>query len=379
MAGRDYRKYVTSVFEPLARAASRPDLLAKLSTAAVENDRKKEQFSYFKSLKIDSSNIVYLPNGGFAAIFDREDGRFFAVSSAGLNATEEESLITWGASIGLDQTDLDESIFIFLAHELKGYYRLGDRFRAPEEALNAIDIINDEYAGHRYDDLYSFYRPLFLFRIPVENALIDADIFALASAMCVENSPVRSQILDDNVNNALSDLRVFPSVNQESIFQALTSSQWRHVFLEIYRCMESIFYLPWILDLKRSGGMVGRAYDLKYSCRTSLLWREKERPSMEKLFALFAVDAELDAVEDEIEVFRELKRGDNFSRPMLGSRIYTIRNGLVHHEDYEEPNAFRLDDAQWKAVSLYLALALKRILQLHERDLTPSASAAPWR
>ena len=83
MSGRDHKDYIRSVFEPLVRAATRPDLLDKLTTAAVIADRQDQQYEQFKTLALDRSDIVYLPNGGFAAIYRHSGGRFLAVSSAG--------------------------------------------------------------------------------------------------------------------------------------------------------------------------------------------------------------------------------------------------------------------------------------------------------
>lgn len=372
MASRDYKVFVRSAFEPLAIAADRSDLLEKLRTENVSPDRQEVQYSRFNSFKVDQSDVVYLPNGGFVSLYYNGDERFIGVSSAGLISQDEENIIQWALDRRLEQDEFDESTFLCFVHYLKGYYRLADRFRAPEEALDVIDVVGVSYLGHSFSDLISYYRPVFVFRIPEDSEYRSVDIFRIAAELCCENVALRSGVVDQELAKVLGLLVTRPSVPNENIFQAITSSHSRHIFLELYRCLESIFYLPWMLQLKTAGGMQTRACDLKETCRFTLQWREKEKPSMERIFGLLPGSQELDRLEDAIDLFKDLKNADGFTRSQLGDRTYTIRNGLVHHEDYEKPNQYKPNDVQWRHLALYLATALLTITGTYERDLTPA-------
>lgn len=369
MASRNYKDYVRSVFEPLAGAAGRLDLLEKLRTEPVPADRKDVQFERFKTFKIDQSDVVYLPNGGFAALYQHSGGRYLAVSSSGIIAQDEQNIIKWAIARDLDQDIFDECTFLCFAHELKGYYRLADRFRAPEEALNVVDVINDEYEYHNFSDLFSFYRPVLVIRIPEDNYYYNLDIFRITAELCCEIEPLRSAIIDGELASVLLKLAGSPAVPNENIFQAVTASHFRHAFLELYRCLESIFYLPWMVELKRVGDITTRACELKKTCRTALNWREKELPSMERIFELIPGSASLDALENESQLFKDIKGGKEFSRNQLGRRIYSIRNGMVHHEDYDEPNQYKPNDVQWRILSLYIANVIFDISKEFEWDL----------
>jgi hypothetical protein len=372
VAGKDYKVCVRSIFQPLATAAGRLDLLDKLTTLPVPDDRRKEQYARFKSFKIDGSDVVYLPNGGFAALYVHHAGRYVAISTAGLIRQDEETLTNWASSHEFEPEELDECTFMCLAHHLKGYFRLADEYRSKDEALNVIDVIAPDYQGHAFDRLYSYYRPVFLFRIPADSTFFSAGVFTITTDLCCNNPALRSPIIDDELVAPLTDLSAMPAIAAENLFQALTASHFRHAFLELYRCIESIFYLPWMLDLKAASKIHTRAVDLKQTCRTSLNWREKEEPSMERIFGLLPGDKQLDETEDAIELIKDLKNADEFERSQLGKRLYAIRNGMVHHEDYERPNQYRPNDQQWRFLALYLALALVRIVRSHERDLTPA-------
>lgn len=346
MARRDYKLFVRSVFEPLTNSAGRPDLLDKLTTEPVSDDRKSKQFQKFSSFKIDQSDVVYLPNGGFAALYRDFEGQYFGLSSAGLITKDETKIFEWAASKGFVQQEFDECTFICFAHELQGYYRLADRFRAPEDALNVIDVLSEDYKGHSFSELFTYYRPVILFRIPEDSSLLMRDIFGIAAEICCGSDVLRSAIIDDELAAAIRSLIESTSVPNENLFQAVTASHFRHAFLELYRCLESIFYLPWMIELKTAGEMSIRACELKNTCRTALHWREKELPSMEKMFNLFAGNESLEALENTIDFFRDIKNSEDFNRTQLGKRLYRIRNGMVHHEDYEEPNKYKPNDVQ---------------------------------
>lgn len=371
MANRDYKVFVRSVFEPLANAAGRPELVEKLNTEPVPDDRKDAQFERFKSFKVDQSDVVYLPNGGFAAIYRHSGGRYLGVSSAGLISQDETNILQWAVEQGLEQEMFDECTFLCFAHYLKGYYRLADQFRAPEEALNVIDVVGEGYTGHAFSDLFLYYRPVFVLRIPEDSSYFTTDIFGIAAELCCKNEALRSAIVDDELATVLLSLIGSSPVPNENLFQAVTASHFRHAFLELYRCLESIFYLPWMIELQTAGAIRTRAFELKQTCRVTLQWREKELPSMEKLFTLFPETELVRTLEDRIEHFKELKSGDDFTRIQLGKRLYTIRNGMVHHEDYKEPNQYKPNDVQWRHLSLYVAHVLLAITSKYERDLTP--------
>jgi hypothetical protein len=371
VAGRDYRDFVRSIFEPLTSAADRPDLLENLTTEHVDPDRKDEQFERFKTFEIDLSDVVYLPNGGFVALYRHCGGKYVAVSSAGLIAQDEVAITQWAIDHGFEPDSFDECTFICFVHHLSGYYKLADRFRAPQDALDVIDVIGKGYEGHAFEDLVSYYRPVLVFKIPLDSTYAASDIFDVATDLCCKIEALRSAIVDSELANVILELSQTRSVPNENLFQAITASHFRHAFLELYRCLESIFYLPWMLELKAAGKIQTRACDLKLTCRTALQWREKELPSMERLFSLIASDKRLDVVEDSVELFTELKNSVDFSRGQLGKRVYAIRNGMVHHEDYEEPNQYKPNDNQWRSLSLYIALVLAKITIKYERDLTP--------
>lgn len=372
MSRLSYKTCVRSIFEPLALAAGRMDLLETLNTQPVASNRKHEQFRRLASLRIDTSDAVYLPSGGFVALYCHCGGRYLAVSSSALVADDENKLLEWASQREIEQDIFDESTFLGFAHFLKGYYKTVDRFRIKADATDVIDVVDVNYLGHNIDDLISYYRPVHVFKLPDDNPLQDHDIFDIASDVCCSVSSLRSVMVDEELSGAIDKLRLYSSVPNENLYQALTASHYRHVFLEVYRCLEAIFFLPWLLEFKKHGQIQARAVDLKLVCRSALLWREKEKPSIEQVFGLVSGDAILDSLESSIELFADIKNSDSFSRHQIGGRVYAIRNGLVHHEDYEQPNQYKPNNVQWRLLSLYVATILERIIRIYQRDLTPS-------
>ena len=374
MAGRSAKDYIRAVFEPLVIAADRLDLLEQLKTADLPESKKARQFQKIKTFNFCDSNIVDLPNGGFLCLYSNDEGQFAALSSSGLNSQEEEEIERWVIDEDLELLEMDECTFLRLSYDLKGYMRLEDGFRAKSKARDAIDVIDINYIGHKFEDIYNMYQRVFIIKIPVNSTYYNCDIFNIASNLCCNHARLRSQIVDYEVSSLLLDILEVKYIVSENVFLAVTSSQWRHFFLEIYRYIESMFYLPWVLDLKSIASIPLRASELKKYARSSLDWREKERPSIKKLFSLIPRDAEIDSAENKIELFKEFKNSDEFNQEMLGNKIYNIRNSLVHHEDYDDPAPLSLLSSEWRALSIYLILIVLRLHNQYGRDLSLGAT-----
>jgi hypothetical protein len=172
----NWKAVVESVFEPFTKASGRVDLLPLLTTEDLPKEVKQLQFKRFKTSKLLGVNAAHLPGGGFLCLYEHTDGRYLAFTLPTLNEADEKSVYDWGDSLGLVQEDLDASSFLFLCHELKGYFLTKSYYRKKDEALNIIDVVNDRYNGHSFDDLISFYEYVYVFKISEENPFYNEGI-----------------------------------------------------------------------------------------------------------------------------------------------------------------------------------------------------------
>lgn len=125
------------------------------------------------------------------------------------------------------------------------------------------------------------------------------------------------------------------------------SQTWRYAYVDFYRCVELLYPLPRILDLRnlidnRTGNALAKqvlAIDLFKDVYKATGWRESEAGGLERLIKdcspdnvtkAFAVlnDAELLSIED-IEIIKELSKIELTKLQFLGSLLESISDMLL--------------------------------------------------
>lgn len=366
----DLKDVVASVFEPLANASGRPDLLPKLKTEDLAAGIRKVQFERFKTVKLRGTNVAHLPGGGFLCLYEHVGGRYLAFTMPRLNEADDATVSQWGDSLGLHQEGLDQSTFLFLCHELKGFFSIRSQYRRSQDALDVIDVITEDYKGHFFSDLYNLYEKVYIFQILRNNSMYGETISSYGFMLCSTFSGARSAIITQKVNSTLQHLGNHSAVSKDNLFQALTSTQWRHFFIEVYRCLESIYYFPWVLELRATGGFDVPVAALKAHCRASLNWREREEPSIMKIFGSVAPDQDTINLEKSIKRFKKHTKNKTFKRDTIGREVYQIRNSLVHHENYDNTDKMTLSGKEWEEISLYLSKILLKYLSDHTHEFS---------
>lgn len=366
----DLKDVTASVFEPFAHAASRTDLLPKLRTEDLPKEVKPVQFERFKTIKLRGTDVAHLPGGGFLCLYEHIGGRYLAFTMPRLNEADDSTVSQWGDDLGFQEEELDQSTFLFLCHELKGFFSIRSQYRRSEDALDVIDVVTDGYKGHSFKDLFNLYEQVYVFKIPKNNSLYSSGISTYGFNLCSAFTGARSAIITQQINEVVYNLGQHPVVAKDNLFQALTSTQWRHFFIEIYRCLESIYYFPWVLELRDTGGLDVPIAALKAHCRTSLNWREREEPSILKIFGTVTPDPDTITLEKSIKRFKQHTKNKTFKRDTIGREVYHIRNSLVHHEDYEKPDKMLMTGKEWEEISLYLSKVLYKYISDHTHEFS---------
>jgi len=361
---------VASVFAPLIQASGRTDLADKLRTEKIDASEQEQQYKRYNSVKLLGTNAAHLPGGGFLCLYEHADGRYLAFSVPNLNEADEQHVTDWSVKLGFEQENIDQSTFLFLCHYLRDLYSIKPAYRKLSAAADVLDVLGDDYQGHAFSDLIDFYQTVYVFRVPADNALYDADVSHHGFNLCCSFSGARSRIITQQINAAVIELGTYEHIPKDNLFQALTANLSRHYFLEMYRCIEALYYFPWVLELKDKGGIASTVSELKEYCRTTLNWREREEPSIRKIFGSVTLDGATTALEKEIELFKTFLNSRDFKRESLGKEIYRIRNNLVHHEDYENPQRIDFTVQQWEQLSIYVTLILLCYSREHSQDFS---------
>ena len=351
---RDYNDYVEAAFMPLVDAcAFKQGHLLK--TANLPEDRKQEQFARFKNLKIDLSRASPTASGGFVAIAKEDELELLLVCAPSLNDQEVYFLLT---EYEWTSVEFDEATFLVVAKELFGFLKLKSDYRNEASALDLLDIIDEDYQGHDLLSIKDVYHSVRVFEIEAGNALHDKGVSEIILKLAAASPQLRSPILTESVADAIISLDGKVGCSSFNLEQAINAAQWRHAFLDIYRCLESLFFFPWVYKLKIITNPGTSILEIRNRCKEDLRWTAKEKDSISELF-LLVTSSEMKAIETSDEFFKEVANDPSARRDAFGRRVYFARNCLVHHEDREKPDAAMPSSQDYQSLTLYLCEFLK--------------------
>lgn len=355
---RKYTECAQAVFEPLVEACNfQHRELLKTADLAVE--RRAEQFNRFKNLKIDSSRASPIATGGFVAVASEIDAELLLVCAPSLNEQEgvafEDFIFD---NYEMPSVEFDEATLLVVAKELPGFLKLNSKHRNTLDALNILDVIDDDYKGHDLSELANVFQPVWVFEIAPDHFLHGKDISDVILKIAAASPQLRSPILTDEVAQTIIDLDGKVGCSSFNLEQAINAAQWRHAFLDIYRCLESIFYFPWIYKIRELAKPETRFLELRDRFREDLRWSAREKESISELFLLVSSDR-MKEIESSSEFFREISNDKSANRDAFGRRVYFARNSLVHHEDREQPDADMPSSHDYQMLTLYVCEFLK--------------------
>ncbi|RYE15298.1 MAG: hypothetical protein EOP45_18625 [Sphingobacteriaceae bacterium] len=251
---------------------------------------------------------------------------------------------------------------------LRTQYRLKKEFRSTDFARNFIDIAGGSYDGHEINDLISAFSEFIIFEIPGESIYSTEDIWKIACRIASSSTSMRSTIITPEIAKRLGEIALKPNVPTDNIYSAVTSIHWKYVFFELYKCIETIYYLPWQFQLKQELGLAVSANQLAKVCKARIQWRAKEDSSIQALFELCQAAIFDDSIRAH-DLFRDLDA--SASQSTFGRRVYKIRNLLVHQQDYDDTAPLDIQDVQWEAVISFMCEIVDDLYSRFSTELNP--------
>jgi hypothetical protein len=169
-------------------------------------------------------------------------------------------------------------------------------------------------------------------------------------------SDLRSPIIDQESAALLHTLLGNPFISSEGIYLALTATKWRYAYMEVFRLLESVLHVPWMLDLKSALESEVDVPTLYGSLRDKLAWKESKGDSIRRVFRSLNGQTDLEEMEASIGAFKGIPFDSaEFCRSSVGSRIYKIRNQLVHPEDFTDGSKLDVSEDDFQKLTSYLA------------------------
>jgi hypothetical protein len=211
-----------------------------------------------------------------------------------------------------------------------------------------------DYVGHSVEDILPYLEDFCVFKISKDSTFIDMKDVEIAYYILINysNKFVHLQIPDETLNEYKKHIRETYNQFKENIFLSLTSTHFKHSFIELYRCIEMLYSLPKAIKLKQSIGFKKTAYELSKLCFKDLTWKNPERESIKAIFN--EIDSEiilqntdlmnLMGLQPENEMIKNIDKAAEY--------IYKLRIQLVHQIDISSEMV--ISKNEWQILLLFL-------------------------
>lgn len=359
----------------------------------------QERFS--RKILVNTEDLIPLATGGFAVKMSCESTSSLVLIGSKIKSEEFKDL----SDDAFKYSEVfDEALFLILAKEFEQYLNIKSQVSAEyiEDVLDIISVPN--YKGHAVEEFSNFYDPVYVVNIASDSILADNDTMGLV----IELSRFVPSLLhcqDMKFINLINGLSKSKYIDKSMLYESLTSFYSKHAFLDIYRCLEKLFYFSWMYllsqnlsqnFLKNYSNLNLNLDELKNICEKNLSWQSKEDQSIIKLFQLVLVNEDgsidensfkkiynesifsnLDNLVDQEEINSDQEENINKKRKksdrkasLLARNIYMYRNSLVHHEDKEHKEKVKkLSDKEWQVLANSVAYFLLAFIQKFDNTL----------
>ena len=359
----------------------------------------QERFS--RKILVNTEDLIPLATGGFAVKMSCESTSSLVLIGSKIKSEEFKDL----SDDAFKYSEVfDEALFLILAKEFEQYLNIKSQVSAEyiEDVLDIISVPN--YKGHAVEEFSNFYDPVYVVNIASDSILADNDTMGLV----IELSRFVPSLLhcqDMKFINLINGLSKSKYIDKSMLYESLTSFYSKHAFLDIYRCLEKLFYFSWMYLLSQNlsqnflkdySNLNLNLDELKNICEKNLSWQSKEDQSIIKLFQLVLVNEDgsidensfkkiynesifsnLDNLVDQEEINSEQEENINKERKksdrkasLLARNIYMYRNSLVHHEDKEHKEKVKkLSDKEWQVLANSVAYFLLAFIQKFDNTL----------
>lgn len=312
------------------------DYILKEYDITVDN---KERFrvNYPKDMKDESQEYLKWRNSGNIVRSERISYNF-KYSVLCLEDTYYILLENYNHNFKIDfleEIEFNLGHLIFLFKEKQHYPSLNP-LKSSDDVMEVIDIMDDEYLTHEFEDINQLLLEIRIFKIesdcPFEfnSDNIENSINRILSLILIEEHKNKKfcyltlDTLEEYKNIVMSDINYF---SYENILLSLLEDKPSKVFLEIYRIIERLY--PYIMIRKFKNIIKHKLKDeddenifLLNEALESINWNYKEENCIQALFS------ELDLkIEEDLQKIIIESSGSKMS---LHLWIYRIRNTIVH-------------------------------------------------
>lgn len=247
--------------------------------------------------------------------------------------------------------DVEPAIFLIALKELK--VQVNKNYNSMEIEQNICCQQDDQfYSGHDFNELLEYLSPIYAFEIcsdSIFNEFYDCDLPYVIVFLIRKYNFLN---FNDDLYNKYYEVFSSKYVRHfENFFLSYSSTHWKHAFLEVYRCVESIYTLPWAVSVKKALGVSLTAQKVAEVVIDEISFRGREKSALLRMlieYPLFVTNSNklrnlsFFSSNHEIEL-----TADN-----VAACVYSIRNQLVHqfHVEHEK----QIDDGDYKILIAFM-------------------------
>jgi len=286
-------------------------------------------------LKIRADSVITNRAGGLIFEFTKQgetDQEFVAISLARVAEADKDLLIDYLLDFGLNNQATDIDLICALCYLVNDAAQLSYEYKHFHQLPIFVD--GTQSPGLYNAQVPEVYEPILVFEREKESV---ASLWQIAANMAVKFKIFRSPWVPITIVQHAGDLLALDRFDcHENVYLSLTGAHWKHVFLEIYRVLERLYYFGWMHRLKHSLGISISEFSLFQNCNIDLKWKGTELDSIMNLLAVVpktalgslditritSIELKIDSTDDHSSVMRK-----------FGSMIYAVRNSCVHLGD----------------------------------------------
>ncbi len=248
-------------------------------------------------------------------------------------------------SFQLEKIELNAGIVTALLFELKvpiaqkaSCYEIANEiFYEPQEKLTRYDFTH----------VFKFFEPVIVYQVDdnspfksQDESQYEINFIKLSGTYIIKNSQITSLDFSNETINKFEQIfsEGAENIPYENLVLSLLSTSWQYSFLDLYRCIERIFFIPKLKELHQNLNIQDTLIKFSADIEQYLGWRPKEDEAINKL-----ID---NSPQDIIRILEEVKLHVNgTSDGKCGELIYKIRNSIVHFRAANQQ--LTLDDEYW--------------------------------
>lgn len=286
----------------------------------------KEEKNYLKNFKIETNSCINIWNNVILAFARYQNERYLI--SIGIEQLNTPN--------GIDKVDLNAGIFTAIVSDFNLMVNKNISANIVAQKILSLHVDADEYIGHSFNDLIFLFPQITIYKI--NDQVYSGDINSLEQMACIvlsHNKALLSLPFSDNTLESFRELccHNYSTIKYDNLLQAITSTNFKFAFLDIYRSIEMLYQVCYITDIEKNVQNIDRDVLLK-AIDTHLSWKPNERNSLVKIINSLKVSDKPVLFKQISKVIKETSGQICVKEDAIINWIYDLRCNIVHLKTY---------------------------------------------